>query len=181
MKNETIEDFKENETLNIEEIINRYNAYIYKILRNSITNEQDIEEILSDVFLIFWKNYKRLDINMEVKPYLIGITKNLIKKKYNQYNVNFQNIELNEDEILYNIDFEELVENNEKSKIIQKCLYNMKVVEREVFTMFYFRQGKIKEISKSLNISESKVKIILYRARKSIKKSLKERGYSYGK
>ena len=47
--------------------------------------------------------------------------------------------------------------------------------------MFYYNQQKIKDISKLLNISEAKVKIILYRTRKLIKKNLKERGYSYGK
>ena len=41
--------------------------------------------------------------------------------------------------------------------------------------------GKIKEISKTLKISEAKVKIILHRTRKIIKKNLLERGYSYGK
>ena len=40
---------------------------------------------------------------------------------------------------------------------------------------------KVKEISKILNISESKVKTKLYRIRKKLKKELKEGGYGYGK
>lgn len=47
--------------------------------------------------------------------------------------------------------------------------------------MFYYNQKKIKDISKILKISEAKVKIILYRARKTIKRNLKEKGYDYGK
>lgn len=181
MKNETIEAFEENGALNIEKIINVYNAYIYRILRNSISNEFDIEEILSDVFIIFWKNYKRLDKQTEIKPYLIGITKNLIKKKYRNYNVNIENIELYENNIEYNINIEELAENKEKSKVISQTLENLKEIEKNVFTMFYYNQNKIKEISKILKISEAKVKIILYRVRKTIKRNLKERGYDYGK
>lgn len=57
MKKDKIEAFEENGILNIEKVINEYNPYIYKILRNNISNELDIEEILSDVFIIFWKNY----------------------------------------------------------------------------------------------------------------------------
>lgn len=181
MKNETIESFEENGVLNIEKIINGYNAYIYRILRNSISNEFDIEEILSDVFIIFWKNYKRLDKQTEIKPYLIGITKNLIKKNYRDYNVNIENIELYENNIEYNINIEKLAENKEKSKVISETLNNLKEIDRNVFTMFYYNQKKIKDISKILKISEAKVKIILYRARKSIKRNLKERGYDYGK
>ena len=61
-------------------VIETYSSYIYKILKNSISKEQDIEEILSDVFMVFWKKYKKIDKNTEVKPYLVGITKNLIYK-----------------------------------------------------------------------------------------------------
>lgn len=181
MKNETIASFEEDGILNIERVISGYNAYIYKILRNSISNEADIEEILSDVFIIFWKNYKRLDRETEIKPYLIGITKNLIKKKYRDYSVNIENIELYENNIVSHINIEELVENKEKSEIISDSLSNIKDIDRRVFIMFYYNQKKIKDIAKILKVSEAKVKIILYRVRKIIKKNLKERGYNYGK
>ncbi len=181
MKNETIEDFKENEKLNVEKLINSYNSYIYKMLKNSISNELDIQEIISDVFLIFWKNYKDLDNNTIVKPYLIGITKNLIKKKYREYSFKIENLERYENDIPYNICIENLIEDKEKAKILSDSLRNIKALDREIFIKFYYNQNKIKEISKILNISEAKVKVILYRTRKKIKKSLKERGYDYGK
>ena len=66
--------------------------------------------------MIFWKNCKKLDKNTEVKPYLIGITKNLIYKKYREYSIDFENIELYENDIFHNMNIEELVENKEKSK-----------------------------------------------------------------
>lgn len=181
MENETIAFYEEKGILNLEKIINKYNSYIYTILRNSISNESDIEEMLSDVFFVFWKNYKRLDDKTEIKEYLAGITKNLIKKKYRNSNLNIENIELYENNIFDNINLEELVENNEKSKVISFTLENIKKTDKDVFIMFYYNQQKIKDISKLLNISEAKVKIILYRTRKLIKKNLKERGYSYGK
>lgn len=181
MDKETIESFEEEGILNIEKVINGYNAYIYKILQNSISNELDIEEILSDVFTIFWRKHKELDKKTKIKPYLVGITKNLIKKRYRDYSLNIDNIDYYENKIVYNIDTEELAENKEKSKIISEALSNMRDIDRNVFIMFYYNQKKIKEISQTLKISEAKVKVILYRARKSIKKRLKERGYNYGK
>ncbi|MCX4303412.1 MAG: sigma-70 family RNA polymerase sigma factor [Clostridia bacterium] len=181
MNNETIESFEEEGILNIEKVINGYNAYIYKILQNSISNELDIEEILSDVFVIFWKKYKELDKRTKVKPYLAGITKNLIKKKYANYSINVENIDDYENEMVYNIATEELVENKEKSKIISKTLANIKEIDKDIFIMFYYKQKKIKDIARIFKISETKVKVILHRVRKSIKKNLKERGYNYGK
>jgi len=180
LKKETIKTFEEDGVLNIEKIINRYNAYIYKILKNSISSEADIEEILSDVFIIFWKNYKKLDKDIEIKPYLVGITKNLIKKKYRDYNVNMESIDDYENDIITHINIEELAENNEKSKIVSESLSKLKELDRKIFITFYYNQKKIKEIAKIFKISEAKVKIILYRTRKSIKRNLKERGYNYG-
>lgn len=181
MNEEIIELFEEDGILNIEKIVNRYNAYIYKILRNSISNESDIEEIVSDVFIIFWRNYKRLDRKTKIKPYLVGITKNLIKKKYRDYSINIENIELYENDIVYSIDTQELAENKEKSIIISESLSKIKDLDRNIFIMFYYNQKKIKDISQILKISETKVKVILYRVRKLIRRNLKERGYNYGK
>lgn len=181
MEKLTIKMFEENGILDVEKIINTYNSYIYKILSQHILNQEDIEEILSDVFLIFWKNYKKIDYNTDVKDYLAGITKNLIKKKYRDSLFAFENIELYEDSIFDDIDIEKAVENREKSKIIAETLNYAKSEDREIFNLYYYYQKKVKEIAQTFNMSESKVKIILYRVRKQIKKKLRERGYSYGK
>ncbi len=57
---------------------------------------------------------------------------------------------------------------------------SVKKEERDIFIMFYYKSKKIKEIAKKMDISQSKVKIVLHRLRKLIKKRLKERGYNYG-
>lgn len=181
MKGDKLISFEENGFLNIEKVINRYNSYIYTILKNSLSDELDIEETLSDVFLVFWKNYKKLDKEINVKSYLIGITKNLIKKKYSKSNFNISNIELFDNTIMSNINIEELIENSEKSKIISNTLANVKKIDKDIFIMFYYNQIKIKHIANNLKISESKVKVSLYRTRKTINKKLKERGYGYEK
>ena len=121
-----------------------------------------------------------MDKDIEIKPYLVGITKNLIKKKYRDYNVNMESIDDYENDIITHINIEELAENNEKSKIVSESLSKLKELDRKIFITFYYNQKKIKEIAKIFKISETKVKIILYRARKSIKRTLKERGYNYG-
>lgn len=179
--NEKIVDFEEENNLNIEKVIEKYNNYIYTILKNAITNKEDIEEILSDVFTVLWKNYFKLDKDINIRAYLIGIAKNLIKKKYRNYMHATENIENIENTINADINIEELIEENEKSKIISILIDNMKEEEKQIFTMFYYKGVKIKEIAKLLNITETKVKVTLHRLRKQVKKNFKERGYDYGK
>lgn len=181
--NETIAEFEEKDILNIEKVIETYNHYIYSIIEHSISNQEDIEELLSDVFLSLWKNYSRLDKNTNIRAYLIGITKNLIKKKYRNYNLKLEtkNIEDYENKINSYIDIQELIEQNEKSKIIDNLINQLKKEEQQIFIMFYYQSKKVKEIAKKLEVSETKVKVTLYRLRKLAKKKIKEGGYNYGK
>ncbi len=179
--NGKIADFEEENILDIEKVIEKYNNYIYTILKNAITNQEDIEEILSDVFIVLWKNYYKLDKSTNVKAYLIGVAKNLIKKKYRDYNYITENIDDIENTTNSHIDIEGLIEENEKSEIISIFIDNMKEEEKQIFTMFYYKGNKVKEIAKILKISETKVKVSLHRLRKQVKKKFKERGYDYGK
>lgn len=177
---ENILDFEENGILDIEEIINKYNNYIYVILKKQLTKEEDIEEILSDIFIILWKNYKSLDKNINVKAYLIGITRNLIKKKYREYSNSASISDINEN-INSAIDTYKITENSEKMKLISKIINNMKEEEKNIFIMFYYNNYKVKEIAKKLNISDTKTKVTLHRLRRKVKKIFKESGYDYGR
>lgn len=82
MNKRTIKNLVNNNQLNIEEIIIAYSPYLFKIITNSISKKEDIEEILSDVFVALWHNQEKINNEAELKAYLVGITKNLIKKKY---------------------------------------------------------------------------------------------------
>ena len=183
--NKIIKDVKCNKNLNIEEIIETYNNYLYTIINKFISNQEDIEEVLSDVFVVLWNNCNnnKVDENVKIKPYLVGITKNLVKKKYRIYNmqVSVKSMDELEVEIQDNYDISLLAENNEKSKIILEVQNSMKEEEQKIFIMFYYQNQKVKDIAKVLNISVSKVKIVLHRLRNLVKKKLKERGYDYGK
>ena len=78
-----IKNYIQDNQLNIEKVIINYTPYIYTIIKNknSDLSNEDIEEIVSDVFLAVWKNQSRLDINKEISTYLVGIAKNLYNKK----------------------------------------------------------------------------------------------------
>ncbi len=180
---ETINDFIENGRLDVERIINKYNNYIYTILKNSMSNSEDIEETLSDVFVILWKNYLKIDRSTDIRLYMLGIAKNLIKKRYRDYNLNciVEDIKDYENKIDSCINIEKLAEQNEKSKILIDIVESMKEEEKNIFVMFYYSSMKIKEISSILNISQTNIKVKLHRLRKIVKREFKKRGYNYGK
>lgn len=183
MKNEILNDYLIEGKININKIIDEFYRYVYKIVKNSITTlitDEDIEEIVSDVFLAVWKNSNKLSNSTVMKPYIAGITKNIIRNKYREIKLDFSISDY--EETLKDIcNIEEIIEQKEQYKIIQNTLHMLKENEYKIFILFYYQSKKIKDISEQLNLSNSNVKTILYRIRKLIKKNLENGGYSYGK
>lgn len=179
VKNEKIYTYIENNKLQMEKIMETYNNYISTIIRNSHINlsNEDVEEVILDVFLTLWKNQNKLDINKSMSAYISGITKNLIKYKYRQCKIN-KNIEEYEEKLVDNSNIEITLLQNEKQKIISEELEKIKQEDKEIFIEYYYDDKKIKEISKKFNMTESKVKSKLFRVRKRLNKILKKRGYS---
>lgn len=159
-------------------------GYVYIIIKNSEStfSNEDIEEIASDVFLTIWKNKEKLDINKEIAPYIAGITRNLILKKKSKIKDNIEDIAGLQNYLYEEIDVtHNQIEQNEKINILNNQLIKMKEEDKNIFTYYYYKSKKIKEISIIMGISEIKVKSRLSRIRKKLKKELEKRGYSYGK
>ena len=155
-------------------------GYVYIIIKNSgyLFNDEDIEEIASDVFLTIWKN-------KEISPYIAGITKNLLRKKKRDIKSTSENIE-NIDELQNYLSDKtdcthDEAEEKEKIDIVTNELIKMKKEDKDIFTYYYYESRSIREIAKILGISEIKVKSRLSRIRKKLKNELEKRGYSYGR
>ena len=176
--NDKIWQYVENNKLQMEKIIELYTNYICKIIRNSYFNisDEDMEEITLDVFLTLWKNQYKLDLNKNLSSYIAGITRNLIKKKYRDLKLN-ANIDNYEEEIIDTNNIELNLYQKDKNEVIIQELNKMKNEDKDIFIMYYYENIKLNEISGRLKISESKVKVKLYRIRKKLKKVLNERGY----
>ena len=179
-KNKKISAYIINNKIQIEELMKDYTNYIYKVICNLSANlaNEDIEEITLDVFLTIWKNKEKLDIDKKMSSYISGITKNLVKKKKRNIKIN-ENIDNYEEEFIDLTNIELFLVEKEKSKIIENEINKRKKLDKEIFIKYYYEENKIKDIAKSLKITETKVKSILFRTRKKLGKILKERGYDF--
>lgn len=183
MKNENLKDYLIKGKLDIDKTIDDFYNYIYIIVKNGISisiTDEDIEEIISDVFFAIWKNSDKLPETTVIKPYLAGITRNTIKNKYRKIKLDFS-ISDYEDNIVDTCNIEEITIQKEQDKIIQNTLKQLKDKEYKIFIMFYYESKSIKEIAKELDLSTNNVKTMLYRIRNTIKRNLEDGGYGYGK
>ena len=167
-----IKHYIKNNELDLEKIINEYSSYTATIINNMARdslNNEDKEEVVSEVFFILWKNKNKLDINKYLSSYIAGITRNVVKEYLRKVKINF-NISDYENS-LYNYDKIDLLDDNveEISKIEEK-LKNMKKIDKTIFLDFYYSFKSIKDIAKEQKISEFSVKQRLYRIRNKIRK-----------
>lgn len=176
----SIKSYKNKNNINLEKVIDDYSGYVYKIIRNMVSNnisEEDIEEIVTDTFLIVWKNNEKLDDEKLMSSYIAGIVRNLVKEKLRVININgdiseYENILQDSKKI------DMICEEREKISIVENTLNEMKEEDKRIFNLFYYSNMKINEIAQKLNLTEFNVKSKLFRIRKKMKKELIKGGYS---
>ena len=123
------------------------------IIKNSgyLFDDEDIEEIASDVFLVIWKNKEKLDINKEIAPYIAGITKNLILKSKNNIKNSNENIDEFENYQKQYSDYEivgdtHLVGIPEKEVDLANHIYTLSTLEKEIENVDGLVPRYIKEV-----------------------------------
>lgn len=188
-----LEDYLEvgKNELNIEKIINDFSSSLYRFVKNNnyygnnsyYLNKEDIEEIVSESFFVLWNNYKKLDLSDNISNYLCGVSRNILLKKLRKNKIFNKNVNIEDYQNILDSkkDVEDMFYEQERISFMENIVLGLDSESREIFILYYYEQRKVKEISKILNISESKVKTKLYRIRKKLKKELKEGGYGYGK
>ncbi len=176
-KENTIESYIVDNQLDMPRVFDEYYHYVSAIIKNKHTiKPEDEEEMIADVFLILWKNKDRLDRKAVFSPYIAGITKRLIYRKYRELSkmIKFSQYE---NEMISHFNVDDIVEQKEMNDCITKNLKALGDTEYKIFKKFYYEGEKVKQIAQEMNLSSSNVKTKLHRTRKKIKEILKVGGF----
>lgn len=177
---ELIQRLKKRKQKALIQVIDCYGGYVYTIVKNIIGDcmqPEDIEETVSDVFYKLWINIDKIDNDRPLKPYLVGMARNIARNKLREYKLAspFEEVEIVQEDILC-----EELERKEQLQLIHDILSKLPEMEREIFIRYYYNYEKVKDIAARYNVSQSKVKMSLHRIRKLLKTELEENGYGYG-
>ena len=178
MEKKLIKKYFENNTLNIEKIVNEYTGYLYKTIENIsnfVLSKEDIEEIIYDTFFAMWSNKEKLILDNSITAYLVAIAKNLTTHKYRKIKFEF-NIEECESEsslISYD-DIINVLETKEKDKKLYEEINNLNTLDKNIFELFYYYNKKTKEIATLTNKPDFYIRSRLHRIRKKLNKRLEE-------
>lgn len=141
-------------------------------------NINDVNDIVQDVYVEFWKILNKKEIDEEnIKSFLIGISINKIKKYYtlmqrikalSLFEKNDNDVEII-DTLKDNLDIEALIIKNDDWNRIWEYIKKKKNPDiSKIFYLHYKMELSIKDISKELSVNESYIKNLIYRTLKEL-------------
>ncbi len=159
-----------------EEIVIRHKDSIIYFIQKYVKSVDIAEDLAQDVFVYMLINKRGYKFEYSLKTYLYTIAKskaiNYIKREKRIVRLDeaqFENLE----------ELEEKVFKNEKSENLKNSIKRLKLEYQNAIYLADIEELSYKEIGHILKKTESSVRVLIHRARKSLEKIVKEEAYKY--
>lgn len=152
-------------------LVEQYQTMIFAMAIKMLKHREEAEEVAQDTFVKAYKSLKSFSGKSKFSTWLYRIAYNtcLDRIKGNvKYNNNIEINDVTSNELAAVDSIFEGIERKERSVIIKDCMNKLPEDERVILQLFYFEELSLKEIKDVLNISESNIKVKLFRARKKL-------------
>lgn len=174
---EIIRRLKRDDKSAMDELFQYYYPRLYHFSRSILKIENEIDDILQDVFVKIWLNRHKISNAETFNSYIFTITKNEVLN-FLRSKMRDQNFK---DELLLRSVAEEyqsqnLVEFNEIKAGIDKIVEGLPEKRRQVFILSRTEGLSNKEIAQQMNISEKTVEDHITHAIKHLKSAMKDMG-----
>jgi len=177
--NEIIALFESRSEDAIAELDSKYGRLCRKLARDITHSDEDGEECVSDAMLAVWNKIPP----EKPKPliaYLLRIVRNLAIKKFRSSHTKKRDGEvLCIDELCEVLTFDgDETDENLLSAVIDRFLASLKADDRNLFVRRYWHNESVRDIAFGMKMSESAVKVRLYRLRGKMKSYLNKEGFN---
>lgn len=165
-----IERCRQGDTDALGELYKAYAQRMKGICRRYISDEQTVDDVLHDAFIIIFTSFDRLRDNRKAESWMMSITRNVASKyKAHQKNHSFVSLEAVESLEAHN---EEITINGAALEEVLKLIDKLPEGYGKVFRLSVFEGMTHKEIADMLGIEPHSSSSQLTRAKKMLRKSL---------
>ena len=156
-------------------LINKYKDMVYTIAIKIVKSHEDAEEVAQDSFL---KAYEKLDSfkgNSKFSTWLYTIAYRNSITKIRKKNIATTDID---DYVMDNYsegsEFPQLeaIKNGEQQKYVRQAIDRLPEKDALLITLFYMNESSVEEIEQITNLTQSNIKVKLFRARKKLNTEL---------
>jgi RNA polymerase sigma-70 factor (ECF subfamily) len=157
-----------------EQIVRDHQGAVYGYLRARLLQPDDAEDLTQEVFLRSYLARARFDSTGQMRPWLFGIARNLlrehVRKQKRRREVGWTKLCLELEELgpvpQQDDRYEEFVGQ------LPQCLAGLGQSARHALDLHYASKLRVVQIGEQLKRSEGAVKLLLYRARQALKRCL---------
>jgi RNA polymerase sigma-70 factor, ECF subfamily len=155
-------------------VIERNQRSVYGYLRARLQQASDADDMMQEVFLRFYLSQARFDSTALIRPWLLGIARNLLREHVRDVKrrkeVAWTELCLELESVLPPdalwSDADDVI------RYLPKCIEELGPSARQAIEMHYRSQRKLAEIGHELHRSEGAVKLLMFRARQALKDCL---------
>lgn len=167
---ELYREFLQNHQRSFEEIIIRHKDKLIYFIQKYVKSIDIAEDIAQDVFVYILIHKESYDFNYSLKTYLFTIAKS---KSLNYLKREKRIVRINENDA-YDLQLlEEKVFENERKSNLKKAINKLKPEYQNAIYLADIEELSYKEISQIMNKTESGIKVLIHRARKSLENILR--------
>jgi RNA polymerase sigma-70 factor (ECF subfamily) len=155
-------------------VIERNQRSVYGYLRARLQQASDADDMMQEVFLRFYLSQARFDSTALIRPWLLGIARNLLREHVRDLKrrkeVAWTELCLELESVLPPdalwTDADDVI------RYLPQCLEGLGPSARQAVDLHYRSQHKLADIGRELHRSEGAVKLLMHRARQALKDCL---------
>jgi len=159
-------------------LVNRYKDLVFTLAFRMLKNREEAEEVSQDTFLKVFKSLAKFKGGSKFSSWIYRVTYNtcldkIKKQKRDPVVVTIDEFTEHQVSTIDNA-LDKLIA-QERKQVIHDCLQMLPSEIGFLLTLYYFDERSIEEISKIIGISNTNVKVKLFRGRKKLGSILKEK------
>ncbi len=150
-----------------------YYPQLIRFANRFILDLQECEDIVQNLFVYFWENTEKINLDISLKNYFFQSVKNRCLNNLRDHQIRDRHNLLYTEALFDQVDHEDLYDPDIFIQI-KEAIASMPKQMAEVFKLKYVECKRINEIAQLNNISENTVKTQLLRAKNKMRKILLE-------
>lgn len=158
-------------------LMDRYQTKLFRYGRKFLVDNDNIEDVVQDVFIKTYTNIRSFDTSQRFSPWIYRIAHNTYINAIKKNSLNPLNL-FDFDTLLSHTVVDDPIirerEQEEIKKFVDKGLSNIDSKHREILVLYYIEDFSYKEIAEILHIPISTVGVRIMRAKVALKAKYKE-------
>lgn len=141
--------------------VDLYSDSIFRFAFKSVKDEETANDLVQDAFIRLWQHIEKVELHT-AKSYLFKITNNLLIDLYRK-NKYVSSVQIADYQYSYIDEYSDIKEH------LDKAVNTLSQTLKTILLLRDYEEYSYKEIGEILDLSESQVKVYIFRARKKLK------------